>query len=293
MPAGMIGPVSAWPKPSASSAMATWTGLDVAIATGGQIVGDERGNTLDNLRPEMLGRASRVLITHDTTTIERGGGDPARIELRRRELRAAIAREVYLSYDREQLQKRLARLAGGIALIKVGGATDTEIQERKERVRGAASAVRAAVADGILPGGGAALVHASKAIAARSGGDLAQRAAIGAVRRALLAPAHQIAANAGPDGSVVVARLLECDDPAFGFDAAAGRYGNLIETGVIDAARVVCTALRIRGTRGARIRHTHRRQTREDFHDAHKGIPPSHRRGHRDRRPGGRRRAAL
>lgn len=226
---------------------------DVAIATGGEIVGDERGHTLDDLRPRMLGRAGRVLITRDATTIERGAGDPQAIEQRRRELRAAIAREVYLSYDREQLQKRLARLAGGVGVVKVGGVTESELASGRERASGAARAVRAAATGGILPGGGAALAHASNALAALPAEGLAQRAAVAAVRRALLAPARQIAANLGLDGGAVVARLLASDDGAFGFDAATSRHGDLLEAGVVDAAPVVCAALRNAASTAARL----------------------------------------
>ena len=218
---------------------------DVAIATGGQIVGDERGNTLDDLRPEMLGRARRVLITHDATTIEHGGGDVADDRVRRRELRAAIAREDYLSYDREQLQQRLARLSGGIAVVKVGGATDSEIAGAQgARARRGERGARRASPTACLPGGGAALVHASKGLGALPANGLAQRAAIGAVRRALLAPARQIAVNAGLDGSAVVARILEQADPDFGLDAATGAVRRPDDAGVVDAARVVRAALR-------------------------------------------------
>ena len=161
----------------------------------------------------MLGRAKRVLITEHATTIIEGAGDPALIDLRCRELRAAIEREKHLSYDREQLQQRLARLAGGIAVIKVGGATESAIAERKERATGAASAVRAAARGGIVIGGGAALVHAGKALRELARESLEQRAAINAVGRAVLAPARRIAENAGADGRHVVARLLAEDDP--------------------------------------------------------------------------------
>jgi chaperonin GroEL len=227
--------VGAWRRPMLE---------DVAIATGGLVVSDESGNRLADLRPEMLGRAGRVLITEHATTIIEGAGDPALVDLRRRELRVAIEREKHLSYDREQLQQRLARLTGGIAVIRVGGATESAIGERKERATGAASAVRAAAAGGVVAGGGAALVHAGKVLQALARESLDERAAINAVARAVLAPARRIAENAGADGRFVVARLLQEDDPDFGFDAARRSFGNMHDAGVLDATRVVCAALR-------------------------------------------------
>jgi chaperonin GroEL len=226
---------------------------DVAIATGGLVVSDEFGNRLADLRPEMLGRAKRVLITEHATTIIEGAGDPALIDLRRRELRVAIEHENHLSYDREQLQQRLARLTSGIAVIKIGGATESAIAERKERATGAASAVRAAAAGGVVTGGGAALVHAGKVLRELARESLEERAAINAVGRAVLAPARRIADNAGADGRSVVARLLEDDDPDFGFDAARRSFGNLHDTGVVDATRVVCAALRNAASTATRL----------------------------------------
>jgi chaperonin GroEL len=217
---------------------------DIAIATGGLVVSDTLGNRLADLRPEMLGRAKRVLLTEHATTIIEGAGDPALLEFRRRELRTAIEREKYLSYDREQLQQRLARLTGGIAVVKVGGATASAIEERKERASGAARALRAAAAGGVVAGGGAALVHASKALHELADDSLEQRAARNAVGRALLAPARRIAANAGADACHVIARLLAEDDPGFGFDAARRRFGDLHATGIVDATRIVSEALR-------------------------------------------------
>ena len=236
--------VGAWRRPMLE---------DIAIATGGLVVSDAFGNRLADLRPEMLGRAKRVLITEHATTIIEGAGDPALIDLRRRELRVAVEREKHLSYDREQLQQRLARLTGGIAVIKVGGATSSAIGERKERATGAASAVRAAAAGGVLAGGGAALAHAGKVLRELARESLEQRAAINAVGRAVLAPARRIADNAGADGRFVVARLLADDDPDFGFDAARGSFGNLHDAGVVDATRVVCAALRNAASTATRL----------------------------------------
>jgi chaperonin GroEL len=226
---------------------------DLAVATGGQLIAAELGTRLQDLRPEMLGRAKRVLISREATTIVEGGGRPEALAARCQELRQAIEREKYLSYDREQLQQRLARLVSGIAVLKVGGATETALKERKQRAEAAVNAVRAAAAGGILPGGGAALVHASKALAGLVAEDVAERAAILIVRRALCAPARQIAANAGVDGALVVARLLEQDDADLGFDAASGRYGDLVAAGIVDATRVVTTALRNAASTAARI----------------------------------------
>lgn len=226
---------------------------DIAIATGGQIVGDERGNKLEDLRPEMLGRAKRVRITRDATTIVEGAGDREEIALRARQLRAAIAREQHLSYDREQLQQRLARLVSGIAVIRVGGVTETELKERKERATDAVHAVRAAAAGGIVPGGGAALLMASKALDGLASESDDERAGIAIVRSAMRAPATQIADNAGADGRWAVARQLETTDPNHGFDAARERFGDLLEAGVIDATQVVCCALRNAVSAAARI----------------------------------------
>jgi chaperonin GroEL len=217
---------------------------DLAIATGGALIAAELGTRLQDLRPEMLGRAKRVLVTREATTIVDGAGRPDTVTARCGELRRAIEREKYLSYDREQLQQRLARLVSGIAVVQVGGATETALKERKERAEAAVNAVRAAIAGGIVPGGGAALVHASKALGGLAAEDVAERAAIGFVRRALCAPARQIAANAGVDGGLAVARLLEQDDPNFGYDAATGKYGDLVAAGIVDPTRVVATALR-------------------------------------------------
>jgi chaperonin GroEL len=194
-----------------------------------------------------------VLVTREATTIIEGAGRPEAVELRCRELRQAIGREQHLSYDREQLQQRLARLVSGIAVLRVGGATETALKERKQRADAAVGAVRAARAGGILPGGGAALVHASKALAALAPADDAERAAIGIVRRALCAPARQIAANGGADGALAVARLLDQDDPDFGYDAAADRFCDLVAAGIVDATSAVAAALRNAASTAVRI----------------------------------------
>ena len=226
---------------------------DVAIATGGQAVAAELGNRLESLRPEMLGRAKRVRISQDATTIIEGAGKAEDVAFRARQLRAAIEREKYLSYDREQLQQRLARLVSGIALVRVGGATETEVAERKERAGVAVHAVRAARASGILPGGGAALIFASRALAALEPDQPEQRAAIDIVRRALAAPARRIADNAGADGPWVVARLLHGQEPDLGFDAETGRFCDLTRAGIVDPSEVVCAAFRNAVSTAARI----------------------------------------
>jgi chaperonin GroEL len=226
---------------------------DVAIATGGRIVAVELGNRLENLRPDMLGRARRVRITQDATTIIEGAGRAEEIAFRARQLRAAIEREQHLSYDREQLQQRLARLVSGIALVRVGGATESEIGERKERAEAAVHAVRAASASGILPGGGAALVFASRALAALQPDHPEQRLAIDIVRRAMCAPARRIADNAGADGRWVVARLLDGQEPDLGFDAGTGRICDLRAAGIVDPTEVVCCAFRNAISAAARI----------------------------------------
>jgi chaperonin GroEL len=173
--------------------------------------------------------------------------------LRARQLRAAIAREKHLTYDREQLQQRLARLVSGIAVVRVGGATETEIAERKERAEDAVHAARAARVSGVLPGGGAALVFASRALGDLEPDHPEQRAAIDIVRRAMAAPTTRIADNAGADGRFVVARLLDAQGPDLGFDAGRGRFCDLVEAGIVDATDVVCAAFRNAVSTAARI----------------------------------------
>jgi chaperonin GroEL len=224
---------------------------DIAIATGGEIIATEIGNSLANLRPEMLGRAKRVRVTQDATTIIDGAGEPEAVALRAHQLRTEIRREQHLSYDREQLQQRLARLVSGIAVVRVGGSTESEIALRKERADDAVHAARAARASGIVPGGGAALVSASRALADLAPEHHEQRVAIDIVRRAMCAPARRIADNAGVDGHWTVARQL--DQPGPGFDAASGRFCDLAEAGIVDPTEVVCAALRNAISTAARI----------------------------------------
>lgn len=217
---------------------------DIAIATGSEIVTSERGNALENLKPSMLGAARKVLIARDRTTIVGGKGDAVAIRHRCDALRREAEAEKYLSFDREKLQERLARLAAGIAELRLGGATETELRARKERANDALSAVRAAEAEGVVPGGGVALLRASQALPAAGAGDSDEAMGAAALAAALAAPMRRIVGNAGGDTSLAVARAREHDNPHWGFDAAARRYRDLSRAGVVDPTKVVRTALR-------------------------------------------------
>jgi chaperonin GroEL len=214
---------------------------DIAVLTGGQTISEDLGIKLENVTLEMLGRAKRVTITKEDTTIVDGAGKKPDIEGRVGQIKAQIE-ETTSDYDREKLQERLAKLAGGVAVIKVGGATEVEVKERKDRVDDALNATRAAVEEGVVPGGGVMLLKASAAITVK-GDNADQDAGITIVRRALQAPIRQIAENAGVEGSIVVAKVLEAKGADFGYDAQKGEYGNMIEKGIIDPAKVVRTAL--------------------------------------------------
>ena len=215
---------------------------DIAILTGGTVISEDVGIKLENVTMEMLGTAKRVGITKDETTIVDGAGKKKDIEARCSQIRAQ-AEETSSDYDREKLQERLAKLAGGVAVIRVGGATEIEVKERKDRVDDAMHATRAAVQEGILPGGGTALVYAIKALAKLKPANNDQAVGVNIVRRAMEAPARQIASNAGHDGSVVVGKLLESKDDAWGFDAQAGEFTNLVKAGIIDPTKVVRSSL--------------------------------------------------
>ncbi|TYO84844.1 chaperonin GroEL [Oceanicella actignis] len=215
---------------------------DIAILTGGQVVSEELGMKLENVTIDMLGRARKVRITKDDTTIVDGAGDKAEIEARVAQIRQQIE-ETTSDYDREKLQERLAKLAGGVAVIRVGGATEVEVKERKDRVDDALNATRAAVQEGVVPGGGVALLHAGKVLEGLKGDNADQDAGIKIVRRAIQAPLRQIAENAGVDGAVVAGKVLESSSPNFGFNAQTEEYGDLVEMGIIDPAKVVRTAL--------------------------------------------------
>ncbi|RIV79174.1 MULTISPECIES: chaperonin GroEL [Pelagerythrobacter] len=215
---------------------------DIAILTAGNVVSEELGTKLENVTIGMLGRAKKVIIDKDNTTIVDGAGNKADIDARVSQIRAQIETTTS-DYDREKLQERVAKLAGGVAVIRVGGATEVEVKERKDRVDDALHATRAAVEEGILPGGGIALLRALKALDGLKAANDDQQSGIDIVRRALRAPARQIAENAGEDGAYIVGKLLEGDDYNHGFNAATGEYEDLVKSGVIDPAKVVRTAL--------------------------------------------------
>ncbi|MFY8143096.1 MAG: chaperonin GroEL, partial [Caulobacter sp.] len=215
---------------------------DIAILTGAQVVSEDIGIKLENVSLEMLGRAKKVSITKDDTTIVDGVGEKADIEARIAQIKRQIE-DTTSDYDKEKLQERLAKLAGGVAVIRVGGSTEVEVKEKKDRVDDALNATRAAADEGIVPGGGTALLKASKALAGVTGDNDDQTAGIAIVRRALQAPIRQIAENAGVEGSIVVGKILENDNSAFGFNAQTEQYVDLVVDGVIDPAKVVRTAL--------------------------------------------------
>ncbi|MBX7481553.1 chaperonin GroEL [Qipengyuania qiaonensis] len=215
---------------------------DIAILTKGEMISEDLGIKLENVTLGMLGEAKRVTIDKDNTTIVDGAGDEADIKARVGEIRTQID-NTSSDYDREKLQERLAKLAGGVAVIKVGGATEVEVKERKDRVDDALHATRAAVEEGIVPGGGTALLYAAKALDGLTGGNDDQTRGIDIVRRALAAPVRQIAANAGHDGAVVAGKLTDGNDESLGFNAATDTYENLVSAGVIDPTKVVRTAL--------------------------------------------------
>ncbi len=215
---------------------------DIAVLTNGQLISEELGIKLESVTLDMLGTAKTVTISKEETTIVDGAGSKDDIEARVGQIKAQIE-ETTSDYDREKLQERLAKLAGGVALIKVGGATEVEVKERKDRVDDALHATRAAVEEGIVPGGGTALLYASTALVGLEGANSDQSVGVKIIARALQAPIRQIAENAGHDGAVVAGKLLEQDDPTFGFNAQTGVYGNLLNDGVVDPAKVVRTAL--------------------------------------------------
>jgi chaperonin GroEL len=215
---------------------------DIAILTGGTMVSADLGIKLENVTVNMLGRAKKVMIDKENTTIVSGAGKKADIQARITQIKAQIE-ETTSDYDREKLQERLAKLAGGVAVLRVGGATEVEVKERKDRVDDAMHATRAAVEEGVLPGGGVALLRAIKALEKLKPHNDDQRTGIDIVKKALSWPARQIAMNAGEDGSIVVGKILDKDTYAFGFDAQTGEYGNLVSKGIIDPTKVVRTAL--------------------------------------------------
>jgi chaperonin GroEL len=214
---------------------------DIAVLTGGELISEDLGIKLENVTINMLGKAKKVSITKDDTTIVDGAGKKADIQARIAQIKQQIE-DTTSDYDREKLQERLAKLAGGVAVIKVGGATEVEVKEKKDRVDDALNATRAAVEEGIVPGGGVALLWASKALKTKGDND-DQEAGVNIVRRALQAPIRQIAENAGVEGSIVVGKIIDQKSPSYGYDAQNNEYGDLLAKGIIDPAKVVRTAL--------------------------------------------------
>src|SRR5215475_6731963 len=215
---------------------------DIAILTGGTAISEDLGIKLENVTLNMLGRAKKVMIEKENTTIVSGAGKKSDIEGRIKQIKAQIE-ETTSDYDKEKLQERLAKLAGGVAVIRVGGATETEVKERKDRVDDAMHATRAAVEEGILPGGGVALLRSIKALGRLKAENDDQKTGIDIVRKALSTPARQIAVNAGEDGSIVVGKISDEDTYAYGYDAQEGKYGDLVSKGIIDPTKVVRAAL--------------------------------------------------
>jgi chaperonin GroEL len=220
---------------------------DIAILTGGQVISEDLGIKLENVTLDMLGRARRVRVEKENTTIIDGAGRKDDIQGRCTQIRQQIE-ETTSDYDREKLQERLAKLAGGVAVIRVGGATEVEVKERKDRVDDATHATRAAVEEGIVPGGGVALLYAAKVLEGLSPQNNDQKVGIDIVRRALQAPIRQVVENAGSDGSIVVGKLLDADDPNRGFDAQSGQYVDMVKAGIIDPTKVVRLALQNAGS---------------------------------------------
>ena len=214
---------------------------DISVLTGGELISEDLGIKLENVTIDMLGHAKRVTITKDDTTIVNGAGKKVDIEARIAQIKQQIE-DTTSDYDKEKLQERLAKLAGGVAVIKVGGSSEVEVKERKDRVDDALNATRAAVEEGIVPGGGVALLWASKSLKVK-GRNEDQEAGINIVRRALQAPIRQLAENAGVEGSIVVGKVTDHKSPSFGYDAQTGEYGDLIGKGIIDPAKVVRVAL--------------------------------------------------
>jgi chaperonin GroEL len=215
---------------------------DIAVLTGGQAISEDLGIKLENVNISMLGRAKKVMIEKENTTIVNGAGKKADIEARIAQIKAQIE-ETTSDYDREKLQERLAKLAGGVAVIRVGGATEVEVKERKDRVDDAMHATRAAVEEGILPGGGVALLRATEALKRIRTHNDDQKTGVDIVRKALSTPARQIALNAGDDGSVIVGKIQEKDQYSYGYDAQSGEYVNMMSKGIIDPTKVVRAAL--------------------------------------------------
>lgn len=216
--------------------------LDLATLTGGQVISEDVGLKLEKVTPDLLGRAKKVTITKDDTIILHGGGDKKAIEERCEQIREAISTSTS-DYDKEKAQERLAKLSGGVAVLKIGGASEVEVGEKKDRVTDALNATKAAVEEGIVPGGGVALLYASKALDKLKADNFDQKIGIQVIQNALKAPTFTIAANAGVEGAVVIGKLLEQDNLDFGYDAAKGEYVDMVKAGIIDPVKVIRTAL--------------------------------------------------
>jgi chaperonin GroEL len=215
---------------------------DIAVLTGGQVISEDLGIKLENVTLQMLGRAKKVTITKETTTIVDGAGKKKEIEARINQIKQQVE-ETTSDYDKEKLQERLAKLAGGVAVIRVGGASEVEVKERKDRVDDALNATRAAVEEGVVPGGGVALLRAKKAVEKLKSDNADVQAGINIVLRALEAPIRQIVENAGVEGSIVVAKVLESKSDSYGFDAQGETYLDMVSAGIIDPTKVVRIAL--------------------------------------------------
>uniref|UniRef100_A0A0D9VPF9 Uncharacterized protein n=1 Tax=Leersia perrieri TaxID=77586 RepID=A0A0D9VPF9_9ORYZ len=215
---------------------------DLAILTGGEVITEELGMNLENFEPQMLGTCKKVTVSKDDTVILDGAGDKKAIEERAEQLRSAIEQSTS-DYDKEKLQERLAKLSGGVAVLKIGGASEAEVGEKKDRVTDALNATKAAVEEGIVPGGGVALLYASKELDKLQTANFDQRIGIQIIQNALKAPVHTIASNAGVEGSVIIGKLLEQDNTDLGYDAAKGEYVDMVKSGIIDPLKVIRTAL--------------------------------------------------
>jgi chaperonin GroEL len=245
---------------------------DIAILTGGQVISEDLGIKLETVTLAMLGKAKKILIEKENTTIIEGAGKKADITGRVNQIRAQIE-ETTSDYDREKLQERLAKLAGGVAVIRVGGSSEVEVKERKDRVDDALHATRAAVEEGIVPGGGVALARASLILAKLKSDNEDQRVGIEIVRKAIQVPLRQIAENAGEDGAVIAGKVLDKDDYAYGFDAQSGEFKDLVKAGIIDPTKVVRTALQDAASVAALIITTEAGVTERPEKKAAGGMP--------------------
>ncbi len=244
---------------------------DIAILTGGQVVSEELGMKLENVTLEMLGTAKRIEITKDETTIIDGDGEKDLIEARAAQIRKQIE-ETSSDYDREKLQERLAKLSGGVAVLRVGGASEVEVKEKKDRIDDALNATRAAVKEGVVAGGGVALLYSARALDKLTPANQDQRVGIDIIRKATQAPIRQIAENAGVDGAVVAGKLLESNDTNFGYNAQSGEYTDMVKAGIIDPTKVVRTALQDAASVGGLLITTEAMVTEAPQKDCHCGA---------------------